>query len=52
MRRSVLHILRNELLHDDVPYYPYLYDLKYMEMETLALGVSIDVDGKHLCKHK
>ena len=47
-RRSVLHNLRDEILYDDVPYYPYLYDSQYMDMATLALGVTINFDGKHL----
>ena len=50
VRRSVLHNLRDEILYDDVPYYPYLYDLQYMDMATLALGVTINFDGKHLAK--
>ena len=49
-RLSVLHNLRDEILYDDVPYYPYLYDLQYMDMATLALGVTINFDGKHLAR--
>ena len=40
----------DETLYDDVPYYPYLYDLQYMDMAKLALGVTINFDGKHLAK--
>ena len=50
VRRSVLHNMAKVELPEDVSFYKYLKDLDYMEMETLPMGVTVNYDGKHLCK--
>ena len=50
VRRSVLHSMTSEKLSVDVPSYPYLKELEYMDMLALPMGVTVDYDGKHLSK--
>ena len=49
-RRSVLHSLRTHKLNPTSPIYNEIASLKYMDLNTCNLDVTIDFDAKHLSK--